>query len=107
MFERHIEGVEIDDFIKTLPATWPRRRTEDGELPFVQPTVRTAAVDRAGNLWVSLAVPYTYVYGLDGDKIRTVQFRAAGTLAPTALFFGTKGRLLATPGLYEFDAGTR
>jgi hypothetical protein len=107
MFERHIEGVEIDDFIKTLPATWPRRRTEDGELPFVRPTVRTAAVDRAGHLWVSLAVPYTYVYGLDGDKIRTVQFRAAGTLAPTALFFGTKGRLLATPGLYEFDAGTR
>jgi hypothetical protein len=56
---------------------------------------------------VSLSVPYTYVYGSDGDKIRTVQFRGAGTLAPTALFFGAKGRLLITPGLYEFDAGTR
>jgi hypothetical protein len=107
IFERHIEGVEIDDFIRTLPTTWPKRQPADGELPFVRPTVRTAAVDRAGNLWVSLAVPYTYVYGPDGDKIRTVQFRAAGMLAPTALFFGTKGRLLATPGLYEFDAGTR
>lgn len=107
ILERHIEGVEIDDFIRTLPTTWLKRRAEDGELPFVRPTVRAAAVDRAGNLWVSLAVPYTYVYGPDGDRIRTVQFRAAGTLAPTALFFGTKGRLLATPGLYEFDAGTR
>jgi hypothetical protein len=52
-------------------------------------------------------VPYTYVYDPDGDKIRTVQFRGAGTLAPTALFFGTKGRLLVTPGLYEFDAALR
>ena len=107
VFERHIEGVEIDDLIRTLPTTWPLRRAADGELPFVRPTVRTAAVDRGGNLWVSLAVPYTYVYGPDGDKIRTVEFRAAGPLAPTALFFGTKGRLLVTPGLYEFDAGTR
>ena len=107
IFERHIEGLEIDDFIRTLPTTWPRRRSADGEFPFVRPTVRAAAVDRAGNLWVSLAVPFTYVYGPDGDKIRTVQFRAAGTLAPTALFFGTKGRLLVAPGLYEFDTGTR
>lgn len=107
MFERHIEGPEIDDFIRTLPTIWPKRPATTGEFPFVRPTVRTAAVDRAGNLWVSLAVPYTYVYGPDGDKTRTVQFRAAGTVAPTALFFGAKSRLLITPGLYEFDAGTR
>jgi hypothetical protein len=107
LFERHIEGTEIDDVIRTLPATWPRRRAADGELPFVRPTIRAAAVDRQGNLWVSLAVPYTYVYDRDGDKIRTVQFRAAGVVAPTALFFGTKGRLLAAPGLYEFDAVAR
>ena len=107
MFERHIEGVEIDGFIRELPTTWPRRPVASGEVPFVRPTVRTAAVDRSGNLWVSLAVPFTYVYGPDGDKIRTVQFRAAGILAPTALFFGSKGRLLVAPGLYEFDAGTR
>ena len=107
IFERHVEGQEIDDFIKTLPTTWVKPRAGDGERPFVRPTVRTAAVDRAGNLWVSLAVPFTYVYDAGGDKIRTVQFHAAGTLAPTALFFGTRGRLLVTPGLYEFDAGTR
>ena len=107
MFERHVEGLEIDDFIRELPTTWPRRPVANGEVPLVRPTVRTAAVDRSGNLWVSLVVPFTYVYGPDGDKIRTVQFRAAGILSPTALFFGTKGRLLVTPGLYEFDAGTR
>ena len=49
----------------------------------------------------------TYVYGADGDKIRTIQFRGAGTLTPTSLFFGTRGQLLVTPGLYEFDAETR
>ena len=107
VFERHIEGIELDAFLKTLPTTWPRRQTAEGELPLVRPTVRTAAVDRDGNLWVALAVPYTYVYGADGDKIRTVQFRGAGTLTPTSLFFGTKGQLLVTPGLYEFDAGPR
>jgi len=72
-------------------------------LPLVIPTIRTAAVDTAGNLWVTFVVPYTYVYDRDGDKIRTLQFRAAGITAPNSLFFGPKGRLLVTPGLYEFD----
>jgi hypothetical protein len=103
VFERHIEGREIDEAIAKLPTHWPRRSTADGELPLVTPTVRAAAVDRAGHLWVSFAAPYTYVYDRDGDKVRTVQFRAAGILSPVALFFGHKGRLLATPGLYEFD----
>jgi len=103
VFERHIEGTEIDGFLKTLPTTWPRR-SDDGQVPFVRPTVRTAAVDRAGNLWVTMAVPYTYVYGPDGDKIRTIQFRGAGTLTPTSLSFGRGNRLLVTPGLFEFDA---
>jgi len=73
LFERHIEGREIDELVGNLPTRWPRRRTSEGELPFVTPTVRTAAVDRAGNLWVTFVVPYTYVYDRDGDKIRTVQ----------------------------------
>ncbi|HVH27087.1 MAG TPA: hypothetical protein VM818_10015 [Vicinamibacterales bacterium] len=105
MFERHIEGIEIDGFIKALPARWPRRRTAEGELPLVRPTVRTAAVDRDGRLWISLAVPYTYVYAPDGDKIRTIQFRGTGTLTPGSLSFGTKGQLLAAPGLFEFQVG--
>ena len=102
VFERHIEGREIDEFVATLPTRWPRRQTSDGELPLVSPTIRTAAVDRAGNLWVAFVVPYTYVYDRDGDKVRTLQFRAAGITAPNSLFFGPKGRLLVTPGLYEY-----
>jgi hypothetical protein len=31
-----------------------------------------------------------------------VQFRGAGILAPDSLFFARDGRLLVTPGLYEF-----
>ena len=49
--------------------------------------MRTAGLDREGNLWISLAVPYTYVYDPVGDKRRVVQFRAAGLLAPASLFF--------------------
>jgi hypothetical protein len=106
LYERHIEGREIDDAIARLPTAWPRRSTSEGEIPLVTPTVRTAAVDPAGNLWVSFAaVPYTYVYDRDGDKIRAVQFRAAGIISPASLFFGQNGRLLVTPGLYEFDRG--
>jgi len=104
VFERRIEGREIDDFVKNLPTTWPKRKTADGELPLVQPTIRTAAVDHRGNLWISFVVPYTYVYDADGDKTRVVQFRAAGILAPNSLFFGKGDRILVTPGLYEFAA---
>jgi hypothetical protein len=32
-----------------------------------------------------------------------VQFRAAGMLEPTSLFFAHSGRLLVTPGCYEFQ----
>ncbi len=102
LFERHIQGREIDAALSRMPTTWPKRRTEDGEIPVVQPTIRTAAVDRQGNLWISFVVPYTYVYDKDGDKIRTVQFRGAGIMAPNSLFFGKKDRVLVTPGLYEF-----
>jgi hypothetical protein len=103
IFERHIEGREIDETVAKQPTTWPKRKTDEGEIPLVTPIVRTAAVDPAGNLWVSFVVPYTYVYDRDGDKIRTVQFRAAGILSPASLFFGRKGHLLVTPGLYEFE----
>jgi hypothetical protein len=102
IFERHIQGREIDEFVGKLPTTWPRRQTADGELPHVQPTVRSAAVDASGNLWVAFIVPHTYVFDADGDKIRAVQFRGAGTVAPSSLFFSRTGRLLVTPGLYEF-----
>jgi hypothetical protein len=102
LFERRMQGREIDEFVAKLPTTWPRRRVTDGEAPFVSPTIRTAAVDGAGRLWVSFVVPYTYVFDADGDRVRTLQFRGAGIIAPDSLFFDRHGRLLVTPGLYEF-----
>lgn len=99
VFERHVEGPELDQTLQNMPDTWPRR---NGELPIVPPTVRTAAVDRQGRLWVSLVQPFTYVYDRQGEKIRTLQFRGADILAPNSLFFTKDGRILVTPGLYEF-----
>jgi hypothetical protein len=103
VFERHIEGSEIDVLLQGQPTLWPRRRVQDREVPLVTPVVRAARVSPAGALWVSLVVPYTYVYDTGGDKIRTVQFSAAGIISPTSLFFTRGGQLLVTPGCYEFD----
>ena len=103
LYERRIQGRELDTLIAQQPSKWPRRTIGDNEIPLVTPTVRTARVDPDGRLWVSLAVPYTYVYDLDGDKIRTVQFRAAGLIAPTSFHFPSASRVLVTPGLYEFQ----
>jgi hypothetical protein len=102
VFERRIQGREIDQFLGSLPTTWRRRTVEGSEQAVVQPTVRSAAIDPSGGLWVAFMVPYTYVYDTDGDKVRTVQFHGAGTLAPNSMFFGKNGRLLTTPGLFEF-----
>lgn len=103
VFERHIEGRELDPLLDSQPTRWPRRRVQDREVPFVAPVIRAASVSPAGELWVSLAVPFTYVYNSDGDKIRTVQFTGAGPISPTSLFFSRSGKLLVTPGCYEFD----
>jgi hypothetical protein len=102
-YERHIEGPELDAYLAAQPTRWPRRRAQDREVPFVTPVVRTAAVSARGELWVSLTVPYTYVYDTGGDKTRTVQFHAAGLINPTSLSLTPAGRLLVTPGCYEFD----
>lgn len=102
VYERRIEGREIDPVLANLPTTWRKRRTETGEVPLVSPTIRAAAVDPAGNLWISFVVPFTYVYDRDGDKVRALQLRGAGVVSPNSLFFGKGGRLLVTPGLLEF-----
>ena len=102
LFERHIEGVEIDALLDAQPTSWPRRRIDDREVPFVTPAVRAAAVSPRGELWLSMAVPYTYVYDRQGDKIRTLQLYAAGLVSPTSLSFSRTGTVLVTPGLYEF-----
>jgi hypothetical protein len=104
IFERHIEGVEIDEHLRTLPTTWPRRKTDAGEFPLVPSVVRTAAVDPRGNLWISLASPVTYVYDGEGEKRRVVQFNGgAGIFAPNDLFFTRAGRVLVAPGCYQFN----
>jgi hypothetical protein len=102
VYERTIQGREIDPVVAAIPNRWPRRLAGDGELPLVAPTVRTAAVDGSGRLWVSFVVPFTYVYDSDGEKVRTVQFRGAGVVAPSSLSFTSRGHLLITPGCYEF-----
>jgi hypothetical protein len=104
LFERRMQGRELDPLVEQAPKTWPRRSVDGRELPLVVPTVRTAAVDGTGNLWVSFVLPVTYVFDAAGDKTRTVQFRAAGLIAPGSLFFTERGHILVTPGCYEFAA---
>jgi hypothetical protein len=104
LFERHVEGPEVDDYLRTMPSQWPARQTVDGDmLPVVPPAVRTAAVDRKGRLWIALTAPFVYVYDGTGEKLRTVQLRGGtGVVAPDSLFFAKDGRLLVTPGCYYF-----
>lgn len=101
-FERHIEGPELDRALQSMPTRWPTRSTASGQWPVAPTLVQTAAVDRSGRLWVTLGAGFTYVYDPRGDKIRTVQFEAAGPLSPISLFFAGRQRLLVTPGCYEF-----
>jgi hypothetical protein len=103
LFERHVEGPELDEYVRSLPGVWPKRRNGEGDfLPYVPPAIRAAGVDRTGRLWISLTDPITYVYDKTGDKIRTVQFRGADVLGPSSFFFTKDGRVLVTPGCYEF-----
>jgi len=104
VFERHIEGVEMDPYVGRMPTTWPRRREGGTEIPIVPALVRTAGVDRDGNLWISLVAPYTYIYDPAGDRRRTLQFRGAGIIAPTHFFFTRDRRVIVSPGCYAFDA---
>jgi hypothetical protein len=102
LFERQIQGLEIDPIVAALPSSWPRHPL-DGELPLVRPNVRAAAADREGRLWIAFDAGFTYVFDADGDRIRTVQLRGAGAVSPTTMAFGPGGRLLVTPGLHEYD----
>ena len=100
VYERVMQGREVDPVVAAIPDRWPRRAS--GELPLVAPAVRTAAVDQSGRLWVSFVHPYTYVFDGNGEKVRTIQFRGAGIVSPSSLWFNADGRLLITPGCYEF-----
>ena len=103
VFERHIQGPELDPVIAALPNNWPTKVGLAGRvLPVVPPTIRTAAIDPDGYLWIALSRPYVYVYDGNGEKVRTVSLRATGTIAPISLSFADRTRLLVTPGCYEF-----
>jgi hypothetical protein len=104
LFERVIQGRELDPVLEQMPKKWPRRTVDGTELPLVVPNVRTAAVDDKGHLWVAFFTPFTYVYDVDGEKVRTVQFLATGALVPGSLSFTRQGTVLATPGCFEFPA---
>jgi hypothetical protein len=101
-FERHIEDPELDRFVQTLPTTWKRQKTEEGEIPLVLPSVLAAAADKQGDLWISTAAGVTVIYDSSGEKRRVVQFRGAGMISPTGMSFTSEGRLLVTPGCYAF-----
>lgn len=104
LFQRHIEGPEVDEIVAGLPSRWPRRQGPEGDLPLLTPNIRAAAAASNGHLWISLTPPFTYVYDRYGDKQRTVQFSGAtGVVAPVSLSFAPGGRLLVAPGLYEFQ----
>lgn len=105
VFERHIEGPALDESVRQQPTTWAARRRAADEFPIVPATIRTAAVDPGGHLWISLIAPYTYVYDSDGDKARTIQFRGAGVLTPAGFFFTKDHRVLVSPGCYAFASG--
>jgi hypothetical protein len=100
VFERHIEGVEVDPIIQRLPNTWLAR--EDGSRPLPAPVVRTAALDRRGDLWVLLQTGHVYVYDRSGEKRRVLAFAVPGGTIPVSLSFTSNGRVLVGPGGYEF-----
>ena len=103
LYERVIQGPELDGLLQSQPTVWPRRPGRGGgEIPVVTPVVRAAALDRTGQLWIGLTLPYTYVYDAAGEKVRTVQLVAAGVISPTSLYFAPDNRLLVTPGCYVF-----
>lgn len=107
-FERHLEGPELDPIVRALPSTWPRRRTGAGrELPVIAPNVQAAAAAPDGSLWIALSQPYVYVFDADGEKRGVVQLEGAGLLRPSSLAFSKAGRLIVTPGGYEFDVPAR
>ncbi len=101
-FERAIQGRALDPIVLSMPTQWPRRTVDDTSYPLVRPTIRTAAVDPAGRLWIATQAAHVYVYDTDGEKIRTFQLAGAGILVPASMWFAPDGRLLVTPGLFDF-----
>ena len=92
VFERRIEGREIDASIAE-PADDLADAQDGGRRDAARDAdVRTAAVDRRRAVCGSRSSCRTPTSSMrDGDKIRTVQFRGAGMIAPTASSSARRG----------------
>jgi hypothetical protein len=101
LFERHIEGPELDPIIARLPDRWAT--PDDGSRPLPALMVRAAAADRQGRLWVVLQTGHVYVYDASGEKIRTLVFGGPSRELTSSLFFTRGGRVLTGPAGYEFE----
>ncbi len=103
LFERAIQSRMLDPHVQTLPTEWPLRSVDGLTFPMVVPMVRAAASDPQGRLWIATLTSHVYVFDADGEKVATYQLIGAGPILPESLWFTGDGRLLVSPGLYEFD----
>lgn len=103
VFERVVQGRQLDPHIMTMPTEWPLRTVDGLTFPFVIPMVRAAAVDPRGRLWIATLTSHVYVFDGDGEKVATYQLIGAGPILPDSMWFTPDGHLLVSPGLYEFD----
>ena len=104
IYERVIQGREIDPLVAAIPDRWPRRNARRIAARRADGPDRGRRSLPAGCGSPS-CIPFSYVYDPGGEKIRTVQFRGAGVVTPSSLWFNEKGRILVTPGCFEFDPG--
>ena len=103
MYERVIQGRELDQWIARSRRRGRRpRRVTRNRCRWCRSSCATPPSIAQESLWISLSVPFTYVYDASGEKRRTVQFRGAGEIRPSHLSFAADGRLLVTPGCYIF-----
>ena len=109
IYERRVQGREIDPLVAAIPDRWPRRNP--GELPLVAPLVRTAALDRAGKLWVSFvaAVLVCLRFGRRKNPDRAISRRRRSCRRPAsgstkrAGFWSRPGVMSSTRGCHDLD----
>ena len=103
LFERVVQSRALDPHVMTMPTEWPLRTVDGLTFPFVTPMVRAAAVDPEGHLWIATLTSHVYVFDAEGEKLATYQLVGAGPIVPESMWFTRDGRLLVSPGLYEFE----
>ena len=87
-----------------MPLNAVARRTRPGTDSDAQPGPKRDAIRASACCaWRAHTSRGSDVYDRDGDKVRTVQFRAAGIITPSSLFFGKNGKVLVTPGPFFED----